>query len=55
MSPFGFVVDGLDEDQEVDEKGNVWTLAADWEDSKWDSYREKIDEYGLSMGTWSWN
>ena len=55
MSPFGFVVDGTEDEVIVEkEKGLVWTMAAEWEDEKWDAYREKIDEYGLGMSNWTW-
>ena len=32
MSPFGFMVDGLDDDGEVDEKGDRWFKADEYGD-----------------------
>ena len=44
MSPFGFISDGSNEDQFV-EDGNIWTKVTD----------EVYDEYGASMGNWTWS
>ena len=43
MSPFGFISDGNDDSQFV-EDGNIWTKVTD----------EVYDEYGTSMGNWTW-
>ena len=57
MSPFGFIVDGTDDEVIVEkEKGLVWTMAADWQDDpRWERYREKVDEYGLAQSDWMWS
>ena len=65
MSPFGFIVDGSDEEVIVEkEKGLVWTMASDWqEDARWEKYRERVEdvsdvvglEYGLTNSEWQWN
>ena len=63
MSPFGFIVDGSEEEVIVEkDKGLVWTMASDWEDDeKWAPYRERIDnipldglEYGMPNSDWHW-
>jgi hypothetical protein len=41
MAPFGFVMNGVDDDVIVDNQGDVW--------SKADPY----DEYGTSGGGWT--
>lgn len=41
MSPFGFIVNGLEDDIDVEKDGSVWT-------------RVDIDEYGASQGNWQW-
>ena len=51
MAPFGFIVDGLDEDQEVTE-GEVWTKTTWDEDPYWDKYKPKVDEYGMANSDW---
>ena len=43
MSPFGFISDGSDDAQFV-EDGNIWTKVTD----------EVYDEYGTTMGNWTW-
>ena len=62
MSPFGFIEDGT-EDEVIVEKDMVWTLAADWaESSRWEKYREKVEdiplgeigEYGMPNSDWYW-
>jgi hypothetical protein len=65
MAPFGFIVDGNDEEVIVEkEKGLVWTMASDWkEDARWEKYRERVEdvsdvvglEYGLTNSEWEWN
>jgi hypothetical protein len=61
MSPFGFILDGTDEEVIVEkEKGLVWNMASDWnEDSRWDQYKEKVEdlgmEYGMPASNWEWN
>ena len=60
MSPFGFVVDGTEDEVIVEkEKGLVWTMASEFDDPRWDRYRDKIDnipldgfEYGTTQGDW---
>ena len=39
MAPFGFVLDGLDEEVEVDDKGDAWV---------------KVDEYGDMAFMWDY-
>lgn len=41
LSPFGFIVDGLDSGVEIDKAGNIWTEV-------------DIDEYGTTMSPWQW-
>jgi hypothetical protein len=53
MSPFGFIVDGLDDDSEVVD-GEVWTKTTWDEDPYWDKYKPKIDEYGMAQSDWQW-
>jgi len=65
MSPFGFIVDGNDEEVIVEkEKGLVWTMASDWqEDARWEKYRERVEdvsdvvglEYGIPNSDWQWD
>ena len=61
MSPFGFIVDGTDDEVIVEkDKGLVWTMASDWdEDPRWDKYKEKVEdlgmEYGIPASNWEWN
>ena len=44
MAPFGFVLDGIDDDVTIDTQGDVWTKASPY------------DEYGSSAGGWTlWN
>ena len=60
MSPFGFVVDGTEDEVIVEkEKGLVWTMATEFDDPRWDRYRDKVDnipldgfEYGATQGDW---
>ncbi len=55
MSPFGFIIDGLDADEEVID-GEVWRKASDWNDDPyWDKYKPKIDEYGMANSDWVWS
>ena len=57
MSPFGFIVDGTDDEVIVEKKkGLVWTMASDWQDDpRWEKYREKVDEYGMAQSDWMWS
>lgn len=41
MSPFGFIVNGLEDDLDVEKDGSVWT-------------RVDVDEYGAPQGNWQW-
>ena len=43
MAPFGFIDDGTEGSQFV-EDGNIWTTVPN----------EVYDEYGTSMGNWTW-
>ena len=64
MSPFGFIMDGTEDDVIVDtEAGLIWKSADDWDtDGRFAPYREKvtdfdmasIDEYGMPSGDWQW-
>ena len=55
MSPFGFIIDGLDADEEVID-GEVWRKASGWDDDPyWDKYKPKIDEYGMANSDWVWS
>ena len=55
MSPFGFIVDGVDDEVEVD--GDlVWKNASDWKDDPyWDKYKPQVDEYGMANSEWMWS
>ena len=45
MSPFGFINDGVTEEVIIDKDENlIWQSANN----------DKYDEYGLTMGNWSW-
>jgi hypothetical protein len=64
MSPFGFIMDGTEDEVIVEkEAGLVWNMAADWQDDpRWQKYREKVEdvsdvvglEYGLTNSEWEW-
>ena len=53
MAPFGFIVNGIDDEEVVvDEKGSVWSLEMDGSDrdeSKWNT-----DEYGDVSYMWDY-
>ena len=54
MSPFGFIVDGIDDEDEVVD-GQVWHTTNDWRDDPyWDKYKPKVDEYGMAQSEWMW-
>ena len=54
MSPFGFIMDGLDDDMEIID-GEQWRVASDWKDDPyWDKYKPKVDEYGMAESEWMW-
>ena len=50
MSPFGFIVDGLDDDIEVDMKSKLIWRSADSSnvDPRWETYKEQTVDYDLS-------
>tara|TARA_Y100000768_G_scaffold367990_1_gene331553 strand:- start:1462 stop:3177 length:1716 start_codon:yes stop_codon:yes gene_type:complete len=61
MSPFGFIVNGTEDEVIVEkEHGLVWKMVDD--DPRWDRYREKVtdydleslSEYGLPSSDWNW-
>ena len=61
MSPFGFIVNGTEDEVIVEkEQGLVWKMVDD--DPRWDRYREKVtdydleslSEYGLPSSDWNW-
>ena len=64
MSPFGFIVDGIEDDIEIDTKSNlVWHSAENHNmDPRWEVYKEKvtnfdmdsIGEYGTPNSDWYW-
>jgi hypothetical protein len=41
MSPFGFIVNGLEDDLDIGRDGSVWT-------------KVDLDEYGAAQGNWQW-
>ena len=50
MAPFGFIVDGLEDETIVDESGSVWTIDMNEENQeKW-----KLDEYGDRSYMWDY-
>ena len=50
MAPFGFIDDGLEDETIVDDKGNIWTIDMNEQDSaKW-----KVDEYGDRDFMWNY-
>ena len=50
MAPFGFIDDGLEQEQIVDEKGNIWSIDMNEENQeKW-----KLDEYGDMASLWEY-
>ena len=63
MSPFGFIVDGLDDDIEIDTKaGLIWHSANEYNrDTRFDLYKDRVTdydmgnlEYGLPSSDWEW-
>ena len=61
MSPFGFIMDGTEDDVIVDkEAGLFWHSANEYNtDPRWDSYKPRVEdvalEYGLPSSDWEWN
>jgi hypothetical protein len=50
MAPFGFIDDGLEQQQEIDSQGNVWSIDMNEENQeKW-----KLDEYGDMASLWEY-
>ena len=50
MAPFGFIDDGLEQEQEIDSQGNVWRIDMNEENQeKW-----KLDEYGDMASLWEY-
>ena len=50
MAPFGFIDDGLEQEQEVDSQGNIWRIDMNEENQeKW-----KLDEYGDMASLWEY-
>ena len=50
MAPFGFIDDGLEQEQEIDSQGNVWSIDMNEENQeKW-----KLDEYGDMASLWEY-
>ena len=50
MAPFGFICDGFEEEQVIDDEGNVWT--ADLNEEMPDNW--KLDEYGDRNFMWEY-
>ena len=50
MAPFGFIDDGLEQEQIVDDKGNIWSIDMNEQNQeKW-----KLDEYGDMASLWEY-
>ena len=50
MAPFGFIDDGLEQEQIQDDQGNVWRIDMNEENQeKW-----KLDEYGDMASLWEY-
>ena len=50
MAPFGFIDDGLEQEQIKDEQGNIWRIDMNEENQeKW-----KLDEYGDMSHMWEY-
>ena len=50
MAPFGFIDDGLEQEQEIDNQGNIWRIDMNEENQeKW-----KLDEYGDMASLWEY-
>ena len=50
MAPFGFILDGLEDETIVDDKGTVWSIDMNEGDQdKW-----KLDEYGDRSYMWDY-
>ena len=50
MAPFGFIDDGLEQEQEIDSQGNIWSIDMNEENQeKW-----KLDEYGDMASLWEY-
>ena len=50
MAPFGFIDDGLEQEQIKDEQGNIWSIDMNEENQeKW-----KLDEYGDMASLWEY-
>jgi len=50
MAPFGFIDDGLEQEQEIDSQGNIWRIDMNEENQeKW-----KLDEYGDMASLWEY-
>ena len=50
MAPFGFIDDGLEQEQIKDEQGNIWSIDMNEENQeKW-----KLDEYGDMSHMWEY-
>ena len=50
MAPFGFIDDGLEQEQIKDEKGNIWRIDMNEENQeKW-----RLDEYGDMASLWEY-
>ena len=50
MAPFGFIDDGLEQEQIVDQQGNIWSIDMNEENQeKW-----KLDEYGDMSHMWEY-
>ena len=50
MAPFGFILDGLEQEQIKDDQGNIWSIDMNEENQeKW-----KLDEYGDMASLWEY-
>ena len=50
MAPFGFIDDGLEQEQIKDEQGNIWRIDMNEENQeKW-----RLDEYGDMASLWEY-
>ena len=50
MAPFGFIDDGLEQEQVVDQQGNIWSIDMNEENQqKWN-----LDEYGDMSHMWEY-
>ena len=53
MSPFGFIMDGAENEWVMESDGELWKT--EWEHERYDKYRDKIDEYGIANSDWHWS